>query len=196
MSPNVTLEKILDSIRTHEKHNLYDNEDTEQLFLSRYEELNGYRLINPFTLSENIRKGDIVRYSKNLITKVSCSATVMKIRYFVDPLTMQEDKTLIDQITLRSLQYKDSNEYWNISPLGNYIFKYHEPNVRGGKESKRKSLCAKDFYEKLQKNIAQQRKKVVNIPVSEKTKIDIMNSISPTFYDIKKVKKHNAQKKN
>lgn len=184
MSSDTPFSEILKSIREHEKCNIYDNDNTEALFRQEHQILDKYVLIDPFFLSKHLALGDIIRYSKSPDDKMSCAATIMKIVYHVDGDTMEQDKTLIDRITLQSMEHKNTKKYWDIFPSQYYIFKYFEPLLKGEKERIHKRLVLIGLKDVIENNMI--GKKYKNVQLTKDANDNMLSTITPRKINHKK----------
>lgn len=172
---NITFDDILKSIKETEDNIDYDHYYVQQEFHNRYTELDGYSLIDPYKVTSQLRRGNIIRYSKGLDKKLSCASIVMKITYFMNVETGREDRTLIDNITLLSIAKKNTKKYWIISPSQCYIFKYMNPKTKQSAEAKRREhnvMILKELKRKLEAKLKE--KNVKHITVSKDTEENLM----------------------
>lgn len=116
----------LDSINVYDIINSFPDEndyclsidnyiDIEKMYRDKYNELNYYRIIQPYEHRMELKKGITIRYSKN-IDHVSCSAYILKVKY--------NNKTKIKSLLLKARNDK-AGDVWEIDPQIYHIFVYN-----------------------------------------------------------------------
>jgi len=109
----ISLDAILD--KTENTADNFDLDKTLELYRNKHNVLKYYDLIHPHNIRSELELGDIIRYSIDIDSKLSCAGVVVKIKYSLN-------KKLIEKIVLKSLVHQDS--YWRIFPSYYFIFKY------------------------------------------------------------------------